>query len=331
MSENRARRLEELRQAYESGILGEDTYRAAVAALGMEAGIQAKAEGRGAIAQDHSVATGAGGVAVGGDIQGNVYVGPPARDPAEALHIYCRVLVGTGRHLPLRGVDLGASDPSSGQQPLDLAQIYVDLDTKTMVPLAEEDKDHRERRAAFETRETRPLRALEATVDNRRLVMLGDPGSGKSTFVNHLSLCLAAGWLGRLPGWPEGEAGLVPIPVTLRDFARWLPANVQKAEPCHLWGFIVSCLEAQNLAFVQEPLCQALEEGQAIVLLDGLDEVATPGGRSGGGGRAGRAGGVAAVGAGRSGDGESDGVDEGAPLYAGEPALSGAAVYDGDG
>jgi hypothetical protein len=200
MSENRARRLEELRQAYESGILGEDTYRAAVAALGMEAGIQAKAEGRGAIAQDHSVATGAGGVAVGGDIQGNVYVGPPARDPAEALHIYCRVLVGTGRHLPLRGVDLGASDPSSGQQPLDLAQIYVDVDTKTMVPLAEEDKDHRERRAAFETRETRPLRALEATVDNRRLVMLGDPGSGKSTFVNHLSLCLAAGWAGSPAG-----------------------------------------------------------------------------------------------------------------------------------
>jgi formylglycine-generating enzyme required for sulfatase activity len=241
----------------------------------------------GAIAQAGGVAAGAGGVAVGRDIIGNVYIGPSPKDHTEALRIYRRVLVQTSGHLPLRGVDVGASDPASGQQRLDLAQVYVNLDTKTQVPLTEEEKKRERERVLPEGRETRPLGALEAGVGNRRLVLLGDPGSGKSTFVNHLALCLAvhhlepkAGWLERLPGWPKQEGEAVPIVVILRDFARWLPEGVRRAEPRHLWDFVVSRLEAQNLAFAVDPLCQALEAGQAVVLLDGLDEIPTQARRS---------------------------------------------------
>ncbi len=235
----------------------------------------------GAIAQAGGVAAGAGGVAVGGDVHGNVYVGPLPKDQTQALRIYRRVLVQTSGRLPLRGVDVGASDPASGQQCLDLAQVYVNLDTKTQVPLTESEKKRRSERVLPEERETRPLGALEASIQNRRLVLLGDPGSGKSTFVYHLALCLAlhnlepqAGWLDRLPGWPEGEGDALPIVVILRDFARWL-SEVAQAEPRHLWDFIVSRLEAQNLAFAADPLCQAVEAGQAVVLLDGLDEIPT--------------------------------------------------------
>jgi hypothetical protein len=44
-------------------------------------------------------------------------------------------------------------------------------------------------------RETRPLPALEAAArtSERQMVLLGDPGGGKSTFVNYLALCLAGG------------------------------------------------------------------------------------------------------------------------------------------
>jgi formylglycine-generating enzyme required for sulfatase activity len=82
-------------------------------------------------------------------------------------------------------------------------------------------------------------------------------------------------WLARLPDWPQEEADLVPITVVLRDFARWLPSKAKKAEPRHLWNFIVDRLKAQNLAFVAKPLLERLEHGGAILLLDGLDEIPT--------------------------------------------------------
>jgi predicted NACHT family NTPase len=61
----------------------------------------------------------------------------------------------------------------------------------------------------------------------------------------------------------------------LRDFAHWLPEGKQRAESHHPWDFLVSRLAAQNLAFVAEPLHDRLEKGQAILLLDGLDEIPT--------------------------------------------------------
>jgi len=221
-------------------------------------------------------------VAVGRDVYGNVYVGPPTRDPAEALRIYRQALVSACRHLPLRGVDVGASDPTGGQQRLELAQVYVDLDTKTQVPLTEKEKKERTQREPLGERETRPLGVLEATISNRRLVILGDPGSGKSTFVSYLAFCLAAQGLGmeierqiRLPGWPEKERDAIPMCVTLRDFARCQPQGSRAGEPYHLWNFVVGRLQAQNLGFAEEPLHRALEDGNAIVLLDGLDEIPT--------------------------------------------------------
>ncbi len=217
-----------------------------------------------------------------GTVQGNVYYGPTPQDPETALKIYCRVLRDTCRHLPLRGIDVGASDPTSGQQRLELAQVYVNLDTTTHVEalLDQNKKSKSPKPQRGEEEKTRPLGVLEATIQNRRLVITGDPGSGKSTFFNFLALCLAAQqcepeskWLARLSNWPEKETDLVPVMVVLRDFARWLPSAIKKAEPRLLWDFICERLAAQNLSFVKEALHHKLEQGQALVLLDGLDEI----------------------------------------------------------
>ncbi len=221
-----------------------------------------------------------------GTVQGNVYIGPTPQDPETALKIYCRVLLASCRHLPLRGVDIGASDPTSGQQRLELAQVYVNLDTKTRKSVLdrqeEEEKGKREQLVSLDTMKARPLRVLEATIKNPRLVIIGDPGSGKSTFFNFLALCLAAHqiepqaqWLARLSNWPKHEADLVPVMVVLRDFARWLPSMTKKAEPRLLWDFICERLAAQNLSFACDALHHKLEHGQALVLLDGLDEISS--------------------------------------------------------
>jgi formylglycine-generating enzyme required for sulfatase activity len=308
MSDERAKRLAQLRQAYESGILDEDTYRAAVAALGAPAAAQAELPGSGAIAQGPgavggdlvgrdkvggdkitvgdvgpgaAAAVGAGSMAIG-QIYGNVYAGPPPQDAAEALCIYRRVVAQACGQLPLRGVDVGAADPTAGQKPLGLANVYVDLDTTARVDLIKTERKDTDRQAGLLwERDTRPLGVLEAAIINRRLALLGSPGGGKSTFVNHLAYCLAsnalqpeAGWLKHLPGWPAAEAETLPVLVALRDLARGLPDPLpRRAEPSHLWSFIVGRLQAQNMAFAADPLHAALEQGRALVLLDGLDEV----------------------------------------------------------
>jgi formylglycine-generating enzyme required for sulfatase activity len=220
-------------------------------------------------------------------VRASVYYGAGTTDPAEALRIYRRVLVSGSRFLPLRGVDVGAGDPSAGQKSLSLAHVYIDLDTKTSVPLEEKGKPRRKDAPSLpEEGKSRPLPALEAAAVNQRLVLLGDPGSGKSTFVSHLAHCLAAhglepdaGWLAHLPGWPQPE--VVPIVIVLRDFARWLAGRSEteakvkgKAEPSVVWEFIGVRLKAQNLDFAADALHQALEAGQALVLFDGLDEIA---------------------------------------------------------
>ena len=114
---------------------------------------------------------------------------------------------------------------------MDLLPMYVALDTKTRAPVDDEEnagtkgRRGRSREEVEAERETRPLPALEAAARDRQMVLLGDPGSGKSTFLNHLALCLAGGrleqmgqeprvpgkdWMGHLgPAWTHGP--LLPL------------------------------------------------------------------------------------------------------------------------
>lgn len=73
MADDRAKRLTQLRQAYETGILDEDTYRAAIDALGAAAVTQAQVTGSGVVAQ--------AGSAAAGDVHGGIHT--PGREAGE--------------------------------------------------------------------------------------------------------------------------------------------------------------------------------------------------------------------------------------------------------
>ncbi len=97
---------------------------------------------------------------------------------------------------------------------------------------------------------------LEAVNKYSKLMVLGKPGAGKTTFLKHIAIKCSLG---------EFKANLVPIFIILKDFA-------EKQQGPSLLQYITeefaSCGVNDTIA-VQ----QVLRQGKALVLLDGLDEV----------------------------------------------------------
>src|SRR5262245_47421153 len=89
---------------------------------------------------------------------------------------------------------IGQLDPTDAarRHPLELTRVYIGLNTTVQVELTpvQEQARSREHRPHTGKRETRPLTALEALAqaESGSLMLLGAPGSGKSTFISHLAL-----------------------------------------------------------------------------------------------------------------------------------------------
>ena len=267
--------LNQLKKAYESGAIDKFTYDNAVA------GIQTKYKSEQLTSLDERSVMIQGdsndSTIITGDTQvnqflGNIYHGPEPDDPEKILDKYCEILVHSYRHLPLRGVDIKDSDPENIDHRLSLTRVYIDLDTKTLIDLPKQKKDNEHKQ--------RPLSAKEAAIKNSKMVLLGDPGSGKTTFVNYLILQLISN-NSKLNNNNETDdklefpTSLLPVPIILRDFAASLSNDIKKAEPQHLWDFFVNWLNTKNLGFAKNVIHDKIENGQAILLLDGLDEIPT--------------------------------------------------------
>ncbi len=99
------------------------------------------------------------------------------------------------------------------------------------------------------------LDGLEVVSQFLRLMVLGRPGAGKTTFLKHLAILCNAG---------KFEPERVPIFVTLQDYAR----NEESLESFIRRKWNDDCGISDPLV-----LKDILGSGQALILLDGLDEV----------------------------------------------------------
>ncbi len=227
----------------------------------------------------------------------------PGPDPVSLQRAYLiRMIESTGK-LTLSGIDPKAA--SNMGSLLNLSAVYTGLLTLT----SEERKQPKHSESFLERREQRRLSAVEQLDRHSRLVLLGDPGSGKSTFVNFVALCLAGELLQQDPEvdnlpsnlWeglnlqrlreplpldktvsdskeqllqPWSIGALLPIRVVLRDFAaRGLPESGKRATAKHLWNFMTAELETGILQDYVPHLEETLRDQGGLLLLDGLDEV----------------------------------------------------------
>ncbi|MEE8523431.1 MAG: SUMF1/EgtB/PvdO family nonheme iron enzyme [Thermoanaerobaculia bacterium] len=225
-------------------------------------------------------------VAIGGDADrvviitgdGNQVLASEA-PPDLLFDAYLAALAGDCSKLPLGVIDTqfarAGAVPAHGEAAVRLPEVYVDLDV-TAAPRREDagERDWAWRLIRGEASGRTPLIEALTAGDSRHHVLLGDPGSGKTTFAHYLCHALAVG----ADSLPDAWSGLVPVRFVLREVAaRHLPADAGRGAAGMLWGALATGLDEalgeaarqRLMPYLQDRL---LKDG-ALVVLDGLDEV----------------------------------------------------------
>jgi formylglycine-generating enzyme required for sulfatase activity/energy-coupling factor transporter ATP-binding protein EcfA2 len=167
----------------------------------------------------------------------------------------------------------GAGDPKAGWH----EELLADIDPNVFRKLA-----HTLDQVTFYG----PRLVTDAIADTSQLVLLGEPGSGKSTVLRYLALTLAEAGLdqsvdlaARLAGWEQlgPQQRLLPIFLPLLPFARQLAGErPHQAGADDLWCYIADQLEPGDVRTgLAEAVHAELAAGRVLLLLDGLDEVAS--------------------------------------------------------
>ncbi|MBK8128870.1 MAG: SUMF1/EgtB/PvdO family nonheme iron enzyme [bacterium] len=188
---------------------------------------------------------------------------------------YLRYLINRYRYLEFQGMGVTDRIPLK----LVLLEMYIPLQARIEMPEGEawsqETRDlylagrrmrdvSEEEAEAIGRRISQPQPVLKLLQENAGLIILGDPGAGKTTFLKFLTLCLAA----------QQDIGLgqrLPVLLPLSAYANALAQQRRLALPDFITAYYREML-GDGLP-VGDLLDTALREGQALLLLDGLDEV----------------------------------------------------------
>ncbi len=186
----------------------------------------------------------------------------PARRAAkpslkEARRRFLKYVAEQHRYLPLRGFGREL------RVPLELESLYVSLRAAAAHLPERQSEAENSRPGAEQDLEIASLLRLCRRNRYPGLVILGDPGSGKTTLLQFLALQMALGQPAAQTGMPSDT---VPLLLPLRrveDFRQSLAAALH------------SFYTSPNLKLPVGFFERTLESGRCLVLLDGLDEVAS--------------------------------------------------------
>ncbi len=181
---------------------------------------------------------------------GTVPTVPPSDEALRAVFAgYCESLAEQCRIVNVVGLNI---EPERGQRAPGLDAVYVGLETNSHLP-GDKGKEV----------ESRTLSAWDALFlpDKTKTVFTGEPGSGKSTFVQHVARRLA-----------QEEKGPVPFRIVLRHFERDLAAGA-KGTAKEVFDWLQKVLTDAQHTEAAAQLRELLKRGAAVVFFDGLDEV----------------------------------------------------------
>ena len=194
---------------------------------------------------------------------------PRQEDPSRYLQLLAR----DTSQIDIRGL---AGSAKAHRFPIE--DLYIPLKTAA--------GDHPGKRGL---RRDSPLRERSGRVDlatalrSPRLVIMGDPGAGKTTFLRRIANCLCRARLGLEPkaarklGFDEAP---IPVFVRLSDLHQhWDRCGMQKGAPPKadspgwLAHFLAAACKDEETRLDEDFWRRVSRSGPAVALLDGLDEV----------------------------------------------------------
>jgi predicted NACHT family NTPase len=99
---------------------------------------------------------------------------------------------------------------------------------------------------------------IEAFVEYSKLMLLGKPGAGKTTFLQSIAISCNQGFF---------QPDYLPILISLKNFADDTKGQTQ----INLFSYIYASF--RHFGITEEDILKVLSYGKALILLDGLDEV----------------------------------------------------------
>ena len=177
---------------------------------------------------------------------------PPPRSGQSDPTVYLRQLREQTAWIDIRGLQVGAG--KAYRFPIE--ELYIPLTTQSETRLE-----------------------LEDALSHRRLVIVGDPGSGKTTFLRHVAHI----WCSGLLDAPSHAPLLFPIFIRISDLAEHIRNCQSKPDrpttqttPSWLLHFLTAQSAEFNWDLNEAFFSEKLKGDSCIVLLDGLDEAPNP-------------------------------------------------------